>query len=70
MKKKPIYSAREANRLIKQCDSTDKITAIKNLLMQDIESYSLADQGFLLAMLDIQTLKIDDSNHSPNWYFQ
>ena len=60
MKCEPTYSVREACSLIIACDSIDDVTTLKNLLVQDIESYPLADQGFLMAMIGLQIIKLED----------
>jgi hypothetical protein len=70
MKRKPTYSVREACSLIIACDSIGDVTTLKNLLVPDIESYSISDQGFLMAMIGLQIIKIEDGTDNFDRLFR
>ena len=57
----PTYSIREANSMIKSCNTTEGIESIKKFLLNEIYLYPIADQGFLLAMMGLQIIQITDS---------
>jgi hypothetical protein len=57
----PTYSVREANSMIKSCNTPEGIDNVKNFLLKEICLYPIADQGFLLAMMGLQIIQITDS---------
>jgi hypothetical protein len=55
---KPMYTVREANEIIKGCDTLDDIQNVKEILIGEISCYEPSDQGFLMAMMGMQLIKI------------
>ncbi len=55
---KPMYAVKEANEIIKGCDTLDDIQNVKEILIGEISRYELSDQGFLMAMIGMQIIKI------------
>ena len=70
MDRKPTYSVREICSLIMECDSIQEIKTIRNLLVQDLEGYAFPDQGFLMTMLGIQIMKIEDGDENIKRFFR
>ena len=62
MERNPIYPVRTAVSIITACKSIEEIAGFKNLLVQDLECYTLADQGFLMTMIGIQIIKLEEGN--------
>ena len=58
MPKNSTNSIREFNALILKSETIIEIQEAKKLLMQDLESFSVEDQGFLLTMIGIRILKL------------
>jgi len=60
----------EACSLLLASKSIKEIKTIKDLLVQDLESYSFADQGFLMTMTGIQIMKIEDGHENVDRFFR
>jgi hypothetical protein len=50
----------KAVSIITACKSIEQIAEIKNLLVQELECYTLADQGFIMTMIVIQIIKLEE----------
>lgn len=70
MERNPIYPVRKATSLIVACNSVNEIALIKDLLIQDIDSYPLADQGFLMTMIGLQIIKLEDGDENLDRLFR
>jgi hypothetical protein len=57
----PTYSLREANSMIKRCNTPEGIDNLKSFLLKEICLYPLPDQGFLMAMMGLQIINMTDS---------
>lgn len=66
MKNTPLfYSIRELTEIIQKCQSLNEVQILILNLESEFESYSISDQGFLLAVIGMVIMKIaDDSQHS------
>jgi hypothetical protein len=70
MQLKPTYTVMEACSLIVACTSVEEIKTMKDFLIQDLERYSLTDQGFLMTMTGIQIMKIEDGHENVDRFFR
>jgi hypothetical protein len=70
MEKKPLYTIRHATSLIVGCKSIDEIDLVKNLLIHDMNSYATSDQGFLLTMIGLQIIKLEDGHENFDRFFR
>lgn len=66
---KPTYPVREATKLIVACNSVTEIEEVRNLLIQEMDSYPLADQGFLMTMTGLQIIKLEDGKENFDRFF-
>lgn len=62
MEKSPIYTVRKAVSIITACNSIAEIEEIKNLLVKELEYYTLTDQGFIMTMIGIQIIKLEEGS--------
>src|SRR5262249_45610068 len=58
------YSIVDVSKMILSCRSREEVEAAKDWLLKNLDSYSIPDQGFLLAIVGMQIMKVDDSNRS------
>jgi len=70
MERNPIYPVRKATSLIVGCNSIKEIELMKNVLIQDLGSYTLADQGFLMTMIGLQIIKLEDGDENLDRLFR
>ena len=62
MERNPTHSMKDLCKMILACSSYETLDTVRNLLMKDLYTYSIADQGFLLTMVGIQIIKLGDGN--------
>jgi hypothetical protein len=70
MEKKPLYPIRQATSLVVGCKSIKEIELVKNLLMHDMNSYPISDQGFLLTMIGLQIIKLGAGHEDFHRFFR
>ena len=70
MEIKPTYSIKDIVNMILACGSLNEVEAVKNLLIKDLNNYAVADQGFLLTMVGIQIMKLDDGDRGFDRFFR
>lgn len=70
METNPIYPVRKAISLIVACNSIKEVETIKVLLIRDMDSYTLADQGFLMTMIGLQIIKLEDGREAFDRFFR
>jgi len=58
--RKPTYTTREINSIIKNCLLLKELDEIKSHLLDEINYYTPSDQAFLLCMLGISMMKVTD----------
>jgi len=63
-----LYSTRELNEIIHNCRSLNEIQSLILNLESEFETYSISDQGFLLAMIGMAIMKISDNSQQSNRY--
>jgi hypothetical protein len=70
MERIPNYPVRKATSLIVACNSIKEIETIKNAIVQDMNSYSLSDQGFLMTLIGLQIIKLEDGEGNFDRFFR
>jgi hypothetical protein len=60
MKGKRNNSILEISKMITSCRSIEEVEAVKDFVMKELYTYSIADQGFLMTMVGIQIMNLDD----------
>lgn len=70
MESDPVYPVRKATSLIVACNSMKEIEMIKNLLIQNMDTYSLSDQGFLMTMIGLQIIKLENGEGNFDRFFR
>ena len=70
MKGKPTNSIMEVIKMISDCSSIEEVEGVKHLVVEQLYRYSVADQGFLLTMVGIQIMKLEDASRSFDRFFR
>jgi len=69
MKNKPLlYSIREVTEIIRNCQSLQEMQILILNLESQFQNYSISDQGFLLAMIGMTTMKLSDDSQQSDLY--
>ena len=70
MKGKPPNSIMEVIKMISDCSSIKEVEVVKHLVVEQLYRFSVADQEFLLTMVGIQIMKLEDTNRSFDRFFR